>query len=249
MRPKGHTLIELLVAAGMITLLMSLLAPALRSARRTGRDVTCQARQRQLGCGLTLYEVQQGEYPASVEQTTSSSTSGSCTQPRESRWWFEVLTHSPEDTNKALWCPARKITDSPGDRAVLWGNYAVNESLCAGPDVRGLQETRRSNVELPEQTLLLLDAGYARIQWIHATQYPPYRLLPTPENLTYVPGLALNKDRPLLAEQWEDALGGRHTGQTVNAIFADGHGERLAAETLEAVNNGATQTGLLWRSP
>ncbi len=51
----GFTLIELLVVVAIIGLLVSILAPALSSARRTAKSTICLTRLRTMGQGLVLY--------------------------------------------------------------------------------------------------------------------------------------------------------------------------------------------------
>src|SRR5262249_39491384 len=53
--PKGFTLIELLVVISIVALLVSLLLPSLKEARRTARIATCAANERQLGIMLAMY--------------------------------------------------------------------------------------------------------------------------------------------------------------------------------------------------
>lgn len=56
MRKKtGFTLIELLVVVSVVTLLMSLLLPALQKARKQARAVVCRAHLKQWGTVLALY--------------------------------------------------------------------------------------------------------------------------------------------------------------------------------------------------
>ena len=54
-RRRAFTVVELLVVIGIITLLMTLLFPALTNARRAGQDATCKSNLRQLGIGLMQY--------------------------------------------------------------------------------------------------------------------------------------------------------------------------------------------------
>ena len=52
---RGFTLIELLVVISIIAIIISLLIPALSSARQTGMSNVCLANLRSLGQGLTMY--------------------------------------------------------------------------------------------------------------------------------------------------------------------------------------------------
>jgi len=61
-RPRhGFTLIELLVVISIISLLISILMPTLRSARESARDVQCKSHLRQAGQVLRMYATDDGE--------------------------------------------------------------------------------------------------------------------------------------------------------------------------------------------
>jgi prepilin-type N-terminal cleavage/methylation domain-containing protein len=55
MRPRGFSMVELLVSIAIIALLTGLLVPALAGARDTARSAVCLSNVRQLGAGWTLY--------------------------------------------------------------------------------------------------------------------------------------------------------------------------------------------------
>lgn len=58
---KAFTLIEILIAVGIIGVLLALLIPALVSAKRQAKSVSCLSNLHQLGLAVELYEQDNGE--------------------------------------------------------------------------------------------------------------------------------------------------------------------------------------------
>ena len=65
-RPKGFSLVELLVAIAIIGILVGLSVVAVSRARETARQITCRNNLRQLGMALQSYHTGYGAFPPAV---------------------------------------------------------------------------------------------------------------------------------------------------------------------------------------
>ena len=74
----AFTLVELLVVVAILAIIISMLLPALRSAREAGKSAACKSNQHQIGLGIAVYrQVYRGMYPPyryPDPWTTSTST-------------------------------------------------------------------------------------------------------------------------------------------------------------------------------
>ena len=63
-RRRAFTLVELLVVVGILSVLISLLMPALVGARKQAQAVACAANLRSIGQAMRMYTERYGCYPA-----------------------------------------------------------------------------------------------------------------------------------------------------------------------------------------
>jgi len=88
--PRGLTLVEGLLACGVLILLVALVWPVAAGVRRNSDVTTCTAHLRQLGLAYQLYYQEHGQYPEPLQLTESE-------QLRDRRILF-----CPRDTTHAV---------------------------------------------------------------------------------------------------------------------------------------------------
>jgi prepilin-type processing-associated H-X9-DG protein len=165
---------------------------------------------------------------------------GQQTHDKMGWWWFNYIGRFYDrKVNKTniLLCPAKNVQNESLKRNVLCGNYGINQSICrasfgSSEETEFIGRPLTSNeISNPSEALLIVDAGYALINWWHATLDPPQALDPTLIwDTSYVPGMGINSEKAIWAGQENDAIGGRHLNRTVNAGFVDGHAENRKAD-------------------
>ncbi len=105
MKTEGRTaftLVELLVVIAIIGILVSLLLPAVQSARAAARRMQCSNNLKQLGLALHSYHTAHGQFPAAQYIQIDSVGAGTPTPDNWVRWsWFAAVLPYVEQQNLA----------------------------------------------------------------------------------------------------------------------------------------------------
>lgn len=246
MRRQGFTLIEVVVVLGVITILFSTVVPALNLAKKQANAVVCNSNIRQLLFTMTLYTGNNSNtfpigFKSEMLLLPPEGRAGAHGQDKMGWWWFNYIgplyNESDRDKNILL-CPSKKTRNPTLRNNILCNNYGVNQSICRifsekrDTEFIGLP-LKFTEIQQPEQTLLIIDSGYALINWWHASDQPPEPLTNKKiEDASYVPGLKINSEKELWPGQENDAICGRHINKKVNIGFADGHLEFKKADEV-----------------
>jgi len=235
MRRLAFSLIELLVVIAILALLTAISAPALHGSRKQAKTILCGSNIKQQMLGMFAYEADNEALPFGFRTSLTAPPGGypgNLLFDKPGWWWFNYISdYSEANKNKRhiARCPSNQIDCIELNGFILHGNYGVNQSLCKSWFGGRLQSDfvgtplKTSNISRPGQTVLIVDSGYALINWRHAIDPCHVKLGPTIEDKAYVPGLEINEKKELFPGQQRDAISGRHLDKRVNIGFADGH--------------------------
>ena len=152
--PKAFSLVELLVAIGIIGVLLALLLPTISGARRSANQVVCGTNLRSIGQGIALYlNANRQTFPPAylyighkiengVQTPTSPAagyvhwssyllgagnlTANVFTCPSMNRGGLPPTNTPPENRDPGQICPGDTVVDEQAPRLA----YTVNEALC-----------------------------------------------------------------------------------------------------------------------
>lgn len=246
MKRNSFTLTELLAVFSIIAILLAIIFPALQNSRQKAKAIICSSNLKQLTVSMLEYEIENGTLPYSFNNdynVPDGGFSGFKQYDRTGWWWFNFIKgyyKKSDEKNTIIKCPSKLINNPNIKNDILCGNYGVNRSICKSSDDRQSRREefigtplRITDISIPAKTLLIVDSGYALINWWYVIESPPVTLRNFPiEDTAYIPGLSTNKNRTLMMGQEQDAFNGRHPNKKVNVGFVDGHVNFIQADGL-----------------
>jgi prepilin-type N-terminal cleavage/methylation domain-containing protein/prepilin-type processing-associated H-X9-DG protein len=223
MRRRAFTLVELLVVVGIIAVLIALLMPAIRKARRQADQVLCLTNLRQIGAELVRYvdHVNRGRFPSGAalgEEPFWADARAIHDFRGAGQENVEALPHTVrlldrEVPTSLLICPADPLT-----RWVWWTwpfSYRVHRAVFR-PEPGAFYDRplgmRWATIRSPADKVLVVDAAtpFGGSDGLWEPRWPsiePWKTI-----------LSVRHDRP--DEQPDNPRAG-----SGNVLFADGHGD------------------------
>ncbi|MDD2708858.1 MAG: prepilin-type N-terminal cleavage/methylation domain-containing protein [Verrucomicrobiae bacterium] len=141
---EAFTLTELLVVMSVVSLLGSMLLPALAKVREKGRQIVCMNNLRNIGIGMRAYATDNNEYFPTVFDATGVFG--------KNRYWTDLLSSyvkanyntNPSYIGSVYDCPADKCRNAAGNFAtsfvcaqIMYQNYGqqfgINSALISNP--------------------------------------------------------------------------------------------------------------------
>jgi prepilin-type N-terminal cleavage/methylation domain-containing protein len=247
-KPKGFTLVELLVVIGIIAVLVALLLPALNKARDHAQLLKCLSNERQIYQGMLVFSLDHDGFAPGSNYYVGNGVGQRFGQ------YDEVSVSNPDSTlvrlkilNKQVFrCPSLDQNKERYPTGQLWifmygfNRYYVGISLYGGTNIRLLntgQDSSVSPVKRPErmmtgrhpaETILINE----RATWF---DYMTYGTLTTTTGTVTATGTTSKFKGDVI-------VGGApgHKNNTLStAVYLDGHGEFAIPIRQPGFQNGA----------
>ncbi|MFG0247410.1 MAG: type II secretion system protein [Phycisphaeraceae bacterium JB051] len=179
----GFTLIELLVVISIVSLLISILLPALQSARIAARSVKCLVGEKQIGTAVSSYAADSHDFIVP-------------TQTSDGYWAGILWQGNYVSTAKAFTCPSAtgfdldhedipsNATPTASDSDWRSVHYAMNAQHVTGNRLPGSYPNRTvdwgasvryATITQPRQTIVMLDSRHGTSPtsgWYYVYSYP-----------------------------------------------------------------------------
>ena len=268
MRRHSHafTLVELLVVVAIIALLLGILLPALGRARSISQDVACLSNLRQIGLGLTTYDMEFKQLPAGFVSgytdwgvLVNAYLSGSGKADN-------YLDDGTDGRHPAMQCPSALLDAGRlhyGAHAMMMPPYTSEANWRIGRAQFTLKPYSLRNLSRTSEMVVVADGGqytdpngtsplygdsYANLTNLDngQAQYPTHWYDGSDPDMTKAidPGANVDGTQPTgpngVADlRWRHGSGGRESGSdggSVGVLYADGHTAAADRDELTRAN-------------
>lgn len=250
---NGFTLIELLVTIGIIGVLISILLPAVNTARRKAKSVQCQANLRNLEQAFASYCM------------SNNGRSMSYITPTPSTFWAQLL--KPYGVNGSVLACPEAYEPNPGGVGTAtmgWGGPGNPYASRIGTNVGGYGFNGWLYEAAPIGQPAQLPPPPANSTYWHLPVSGDSTQIPVFADSVWVEGWPLGSDQPpsdtqagpgpsianapsattTNANYMQEFCINRHVGRRVNIVFLDGHADSF--DLLELWSLAGSNTILKW---
>ncbi len=239
MRRRAFTLIELLVVVAIISLMISILLPALAKAKESARTVVCLSNMRQMSLGTLMY----AEDNSGLVPSVGMSHGGH--EVDEQGSWFRLLEP---------YCKTDAIYRCPSDHSKWWDetlpggvrqrkvSFATNYYVSGkyeDPEGEYREFNRLSAIKMPARTIFAVELSEADDPALGAD----YWEFGAADHI-HADEWLVNPD-PEKGEPPKQVALARHSGRS-NYTFLDGRADTLAFHETFEIGTGSTPGKIVW---
>lgn len=216
---KAFTLIELLVVISIIALLVSILLPALSSARDAAQQISCASNQRQFFLVWSTYATDHNDYYPPVLWDEDPDI-----------WYFFFLQKYPGDTS---WDIRKRINTTSTTRV------RIGILNCPATEIAGAYTGAGFGT----------DIGINQHMWNKRSDgtredpLPAFRISRPTEAVLFAGYDDTGSYGVLKKWSGDDYLAYRHPGLTTNVVWNDGHGSTASEADLPSSSSSYAWTG------
>lgn len=249
-RGSGFTLIELMVTIGIIAVLVSILLPAVNTARRKAKSVQCQSNLKNLEQAFASYcQSNNGRAMAYITPPTSYAPTGTQIQYGYPNFWVGLL--KPFGVNSTVLACPEAYEPGPGGVGTAtqgWGGSGAPSTISnrIGTNVGSygfngwLYEVAASSPVQPPQATgnpppmawhLPVSADNTQIPvfadsvWVEGWPTGGDQTYTAPNNSQTGPGTSIAGTPTTTTNYMQEFCINRHVGRRVNIVFLDGHAD------------------------